>query len=91
MASGMNLDLRADTDATMETAPIVIARRFLDAGTLAEGALIQIPIPPVHLPSTYDSMGLFFDLVSEAATSLAIIAWVGEAGESTDAITYAAL
>ena len=92
MASGMNIQLRADVDATLANAPIIlIERRALKITELAKGVIIHLPIPTVKLPATYDSLGLYFDLVSEAASAGNFIAWIGEAGESQDAMVYAAL
>ena len=82
MASGMNIDVRLDTAANLTTAPIVLAR--LPAKKIAElaaGTLIQIPWPIINPPATYDSIGLYFDLVNEAATAGNFIAWLGQGPE----------
>lgn len=91
MDSGMHIDFRADTDATMTAAPIIMARRTVMVDNLPAGAMIQIPIPPTKLPALYDSFGLYYRLVNEAATGLKVIAWIGEAGESADAEVYDAI
>ena len=92
LTEGLNIQLRADTAANMTTAPIILAERpAMKITELAAGAMIQIPIPPVKLPAAYDSLCLYFDVVSTAASAGNVIAWIGEAGESTDAMVYAAV
>ena len=92
LAEGVNIQLRADTAANLTTAPIILAERpAMKITELGAGVMIQIPIPTVKLPATYDSLGLYFDMVSEAASAGNFIAWIGEAGESQDAMVYAAL
>ena len=92
MDEGVNIQLRADTAANLTTAPIVLAERpAVKITELAAGAMIQIPIPAIKLPATYDSLGLYFDIVSTQASAGNVIAWIGEASESDDAHVYAAL
>jgi len=92
MASGLNIQLRVDTNVNLATAPKVINE--LPAKKITEltlGDMHQMVIPPVQLEASYQHIGLYFDLVSEAASAGKIIAWVEDKGESTDATTYAAI
>ena len=88
MASGMNIQLRADTAASLASgSQIILAERSSVAvGDLAAGDHYQIAIPPTQLPASFQYMGLYFDLISEAATAGNIIAWIGNLGETVDAV-----
>ena len=87
MASGMFIEGRADTAAALTTAPEILghcgnAAVPLTTTDLAANAKWQMALNPKQLAASYQYFGIYFNLVSEAATAGNIIAWIDEAGES---------
>ena len=84
MASGMIIEFRVDTAAGLASGSQVVIGRTgtLTTTDLAQYEMIQIALSPKQMAASYQYAGLYFDLVSEAATAGNIIAWIGEKGES---------
>ena len=79
MASGINIQLVDDDNASLSSPRVLSEVSGLVTTDLAAGKMIQIPIPPRKLQQY---IGLNFDLVSEAASAGAVDAWIDEAAES---------
>jgi hypothetical protein len=74
MDSGMNIQLRSAAAAALTSSPIILISRLFTSSQLALGKHYQMPIPPEKLDQY---LGMYFDLVSEAASAGALDIWIG--------------
>uniref|UniRef100_A0A6M3KSX1 Uncharacterized protein n=1 Tax=viral metagenome TaxID=1070528 RepID=A0A6M3KSX1_9ZZZZ len=83
LTEGIRVEFRFDTEAGLASgSEIVIADSgILLPANLTEKDLYQVMISPRSLPSGYDFCGVFYNVVSTAATAGAFTTWLADGPE----------